>query len=258
MKLQRPDKTQFFSRPRIGTWITIPHPSVAEILVRAGFDWLCVDLEHSAVGLESCAELVRVADLAGAMAFVRVGTHDPNLLKRVMDAGTHGVIVSTVNTPEQAEAVVSAVKYPPLGRRGVGLSRAQGYNDEFEDHYTWVNEQSIVIVQIEHIEAVRHLEGILRTPGVDGFFIGPYDLSASMGIPGDFRHPEFVTALAEIARVREAVPRVVAGCHVVETCPQEARQRLTEGWQFLAYGIDFLFLKNKAREGLAEILSAAG
>ena len=136
MLLRRPKKSALLSRVSLGTWITIPHPSVAELMVRAGFDWVVVDLEHSPIGIESAAELIRTIDLAGSSPFVRVGSHDANVIKRVMDAGAHGVIASTVNTPEQAAAIVSAVKYPPLGTRGVGLSRAQGYAEEFESHYT--------------------------------------------------------------------------------------------------------------------------
>ena len=253
MKLTRPAKSDFLASPRWGTWITIPHPSVAEVAVRAGFEWVTVDLEHSPIGLESCAELIRTIDLAGARPFVRVGSHDANVIKRVMDAGAHGIIASTVNTVPQAEAIVKAVKYPPLGTRGVGLSRAQGYKDEFEEYYQWVNAESMVFVQIEHIEAVENLEKILRTVGVDGFFVGPYDLSASLGIPGEFGHPKMQRALDEIARVRKLVPNSVAGCHVVDTEPEEAKAKLEAGYRLIAYGIDFLFLKNKAREDLLRI-----
>ena len=255
MKLRRPKKAELLNRCSFGSWITLPHPSVAELLVRAGFDWLTVDLEHSAITLESAAELIRVIDLAGISPFVRVGSHDANVIKRVMDAGAHGIIASTVNTPEQAAAIVAAVKYPPVGTRGVGLSRAQGFADEFEEHYRWLNGESIVLVQIEHIEAVRNLEAILRVPGVDGFFIGPYDLSASLGIPGDFAHPKMVAALAEVQRVKSLVP-TVAGVHVVQPVPAEARRKMQDGYRFIAFGIDYLFLLNHARSGLEDLRRA--
>ena len=100
MKLRRPRKSELLSRCSFGSWITIPHPSIGELMVRAGFDWLTVDLEHSAITLESAAELIRIIDLAGASPMVRVGSHDANVIKRVMDAGAHGIIASTVNTPE--------------------------------------------------------------------------------------------------------------------------------------------------------------
>ena len=252
MLLRRPKKSALLSRVSLGTWITIPHPSVAELMVRAGFDWVVVDLEHSPIGIESAAELIRTIDLAGSSPFVRVGSHDANVIKRVMDAGAHGVIASTVNTPEQAAAIVSAVKYPPLGTRGVGLSRAQGYAEEFESHYRWLNEESIVFVQIEHIEAVGNLEPILRTPGVDGFFIGPYDLSASLGVPGNFAHPKMVEALEEVKRVQNLLP-TVPGVHVVQPVPADVIAKIAAGYRFIAFGIDYLFLLNGAKGLLGEL-----
>ena len=252
MKLRRPRKAELLNRCSFGSWITIPHPAIAELLVRAGFDWLTVDLEHSAITLESAAELIRTIDLAGVSPMVRVGSHDANVIKRVMDAGAHGIIASTVNTAEQAAAIVAAVKYPPIGTRGVGLSRAQGYADEFEEHYRWLNEESIVFVQIEHFEAVQNLDGILRVPGVDGFFIGPYDLSASLGIPGDFAHPKMVGALAEVQRVATGV-ETVAGIHIVQPVPADVRRKMDDGYRFIAFGIDYLFMLNHARAGLEKI-----
>ncbi|MCC6403223.1 MAG: 2,4-dihydroxyhept-2-ene-1,7-dioic acid aldolase [Fimbriimonadaceae bacterium] len=256
MPSRRPSKREILESFSLGSWITIPHPSVAEVLGRTGFDWLTVDLEHSPITLETAAEMIRVTDLMGLRAFVRVGSHDANVIKRVMDAGAHGIIASTVNTPQQAAAIVSSVKYPPKGTRGVGLSRAQGYAEEFDIHYRWLNEESLVIVQIEHIDAVRNLEPILAVPGVDGFFIGPYDLSASLGVPGQFQHPKMLEAIAEVDRVRKKV-QTLAGIHVVQTHPDEVRKRLDEGYRFIAYGLDFLFLANKAREGLKIIRESA-
>jgi 2-keto-3-deoxy-L-rhamnonate aldolase RhmA len=249
MKLRRPKKADLLSRCSFGSWITIPHPSVAELLVRAGFDWLTVDLEHSAITLESAAELIRTIDLAGISPIVRVGSHDANVIKRVMDAGAHGIIASTVNTTEQAAAIVAAVKYPPVGTRGVGLSRAQGYADEFEEHYCWLNEESIVFVQIEHIEAVRNIDAILRVPGVDGFFIGPYDLSASLGIPGKFNDPKMIEALAAVRSAKEKIG-TVAGVHVVQPVAADVHQKIADGYRFIAFGIDYLFMLNHARSSL--------
>jgi len=250
MLLNRPKKSDILSRVTLGTWITISHPSIAELMVRAGFDWVVVDLEHSPIGLESAAEIIRTIDLAGVSPFVRVGNHDKNMIKRVMDAGAHGIIASTVNTPEQASAIVSAVKYPPLGSRGVGLTRAQGYGEEFDTHYRWLNDESIVFAQIEHIEAVQNLESILRTPGLDGFFIGPYDLSASLGVPGDFTHPKMLAAMEEIRRVQH-LTSVVPGIHVVQPIPSEVDQKVKDGYRFIAFGIDYLFLLNNAKKKLS-------
>jgi 2-keto-3-deoxy-L-rhamnonate aldolase RhmA len=255
MKIPYPEKTKLLEGISLGTWITIPHPTVGDLVARAGFDWAVVDLEHTAIGLQTAAELIRVLDLAGTRPLVRVGDHDPNTIKRLMDAGSHGIIASTVNTPEQAELIVKAVKYPPYGIRGVGLARAQGYGDSFNEHYEWANTQSIVFVQIEHVDAVRNLENILSVPGVDGFFVGPYDLSASLGVPGNFKHPKMLEALEQVSELRSR-SRTVAGVHVVHPSPNDAISRIQEGYRFIAYGIDFLLLLDGMKRGVQDIKSS--
>lgn len=250
--LRRPKRSEFTTKTTIGSWLTIPHPSVAESLGRAGFDWLTVDLEHSGTSLETASEMIRIVDLIGLNALVRVGSHDSNVIKRVMDAGAHGIIASTVNTVEEAKNIVSAVKYPPIGTRGVGLSRAHGYAQEFEDHYSWLNEESLVIVQIEHINAVNNMREIMKVPGVDGFFIGPYDLSASLGIPGQFDHSLMKEALNHVRNVKKEAG-CISGIHVVQPQIQDLQARIDEGYEMIAYGIDYLLMADKAREGLRGI-----
>src|SRR5271169_1997512 len=203
----------------IGSWITLAHPAIAEIMARAGFDWLVVDLEHSVITIREAEELIRIIDLCGVVPLVRLSANDAVQIKRVMDAGAHGVIVPMVNTPSDAEQAVRAVRYPPSGTRGVGLARAQGYGPKFEDYKTWLQSDGIVIVQIEHIRAVDNLEAILAVDGVDAFMVGPYDLSGSLGTPGQFDSPVMTEALGEIQRVsgRFDVP---PGYHVVPPSPE--------------------------------------
>lgn len=239
----------------IGSWITLPHPAIAEIMAGAGFEWLVVDLEHSAITLGEAAELIRVTDLCGVVPLVRVSANDPVQIKRVMDAGAHGVIVPMVNSAGEAEQAVASVRYPPQGRRGVGLSRAQGYGTAFESYWEWVQQESIVMVQVEHIQAVDNLAAILAVPGVDGFIVGPYDLSCSLGIPGEFEHPRLTEALAEVRRVA-AQSTAAAGYHVVPPQPDQVRQRLAEGYSCIAYSVDFLLLGEMCRQGLNTIREA--
>jgi 2-dehydro-3-deoxyglucarate aldolase len=161
----------------VGSWITIGHAAIAEIMAKIGFDWLVIDMEHSAITLHEAQQLIQVIDLCGVTPLVRVGENNPYLIKRVMDAGSYGVMVPMVNTKEDAIKAVNAVKYPPVGTRGVGLARAQGYGMDFERYNNRLNRDSVVIVQIEHIKAVENLDDILSVDGVDAFFVGPYDLS---------------------------------------------------------------------------------
>lgn len=236
----------------IGSWITLGHPSIAEIMARAGFDWLTIDMEHSAITLHQAQQLIQVIELAGCVPLVRVGANDANLIKRVMDTGSHGVIVPMVNSKEDAERAVGSVKYPPRGFRGVGLARAQSYGADFEGYRRWNEAESIVIVQVEHIKAVENLEAILTVDGVDGFIIGPYDLSASLGVSGQFDHPDVLAALKEVQNTARRVD-AVAGYHVVPPEPAQVHEKVREGYRFLAYSLDILFLGNSCRSGLRAI-----
>ena len=234
----------------LGSWITLANPGLAEIMARAGFDWLAVDLEHSVITSREAEELIRVIGLSGVAPLVRLSWNDHIQIKRVMDAGAHGVIVPMVNSPEEAAAAVSAVHYPPRGTRGVGLGRASGYGTAFAAYKDWLAESALVITQVEHIRAVENLEGILDTPGVDGFLVGPYDLSGSLGRPGDFGHPDFLAAMQRIQDVA-AAKGALAGIHVVEPDLAELAQRLGQGYRFVAYSLDIRMLDAACRQGVA-------
>jgi len=233
----------------IGSWIQIGHPAIAEIMASAGFDWLAIDLEHSTITLREAEELIRVVDLKGIVPLVRLSSNNAEQIKRVMDAGAHGVIVPMVNSQEQARAAVSAVKYPPMGDRSIGLARAHGYGVRFSTYFDWQQDHSLVVVQIEHITAVNNLESILAVPGVDAYFVGPYDLSGSLGIPGQFEAPEYLDAIREIRTVSEKLG-IPGGIHIVEPDPIQLRNRIEEGYRFIAYGMDTRMLDTSCRVGI--------
>lgn len=234
----------------VGSWITVGHSAIAEIMAKAGFDWLVVDLEHSVISIDMAGDLIRTIDLCGVAPLVRLTSNDPNQIKRVMDAGAHGIVVPMVNSPDEAARAVAATRYGPKGTRGVGLARAQGYGTKFREYLEWQNDGPVVIVQIEHMDAVGQLEAILKVPGVDGFIIGPYDLSCSMGIPGQFENGEFVKTMNHI---RETGKRLdcPAGLHVVEPDLQRLEQAIREGYTFIAYSVDIRMLDVCARQGIA-------
>ncbi len=165
----------------IGSWLTIGNSAIAEIMAGAGFDWLTIDMEHSAITLEQAQQMIQTIDAYDVASLIRVGENNPNIIKRAMDTGAHGVIVPMITSREEAERAVKSVKYPPHGYRGVGLARAQRYGRDFPAYEKWNREQSVVILLIEHIDAVNNLEAILTVPSVDAFIVGPYDLSGSMG-----------------------------------------------------------------------------
>lgn len=236
----------------VGSWITIGSTVVAEIMAKAGYDWLTVDMEHSAITLDIAQDLIRVVELCGVSPLVRVGENEPNLIKRVMDAGAHGVIVPMVNTRKDAVQAVRSVKYPPEGFRGVGLARAQKYGAHFEGYRRWNQEHSIVIVQVEHIEAVNNLEEILGVEGVDGFIIGPYDLSGSLGVPGQFDQPDMVEALRRVRDVSEQM-NALPGFHVISPDIDAFEAKKKEGYKFIAHSLDILFLGQNCRSAVGSI-----
>src|SRR3989339_444547 len=235
-----------------GSWITLGHTSIAEIMASAGFDWLVVDMEHSAITLDKTQQLIQIIELCGVIPLVRVGENNPVLIKRVMDTGAHGVIVPMVNTKNDAVKAVNAVKYPPVGTRGVGLARAQGYGFEFEKYKNWINKESIVIVQIEHIEAINNLENILSVEGVDGSIIGPYDLSGSLGKPGNFEDSKVKEAIAHYKEVCFKMKKTM-GFHVVQPSVEKSLQYKNAGYTFIAIGLDTLYLGEKCREVLGKV-----
>ena len=236
----------------VGSWITLAHPAIAEIMAKAGFDWLAVDLEHSVITIREAEELIRVIELCGVAPLVRLSANDPVQIKRVMDAGAHGIIVPMVNTRAEAEKAVSAVRYPPYGTRGVGLARAQGYGSSFEKYKKWLNQESIVIVQVEHIKAVENLDAILSVEGVDGFIVGPYDLSGSLGIPGQFDNELMIEAMNKIKAFMRSSSKI-PGYHVVEPDVDQLQQRVREGYRFLAYSVDFRMLDTCCRSAVRHL-----
>jgi len=241
----------------LGSWITLGHPAIAEIMAKAGFDWLVVDLEHSVISIDVAGDLIRTIDLCGVAPLVRLTSNDPDQIKRVMDAGAHGIVVPMVNTPAEAARAVAATRYAPAGSRGVGLARAQGYGVNFQDYLQWQSDGPVVIVQIEHKDAIDHLDEILTVPGVDGFIIGPYDLSCSMGIPGQFEQTEFISVMAHI---RETGKRLgcPAGLHIVEPDLLRLEQTIREGYTFIAYSVDIRILDVGMRQGVAKIKKMLG
>ncbi len=235
-----------------GSWITLAHPAMAEILATAGFDWLVVDLEHSVISLREAGELIRAIEAAGIVPLVRLTSNDADQAKRIMDFGAQGVVVPMVNDRDAARRAVDAVKYPPLGRRGVGLSRAQGYGTTFDEYASTINDRSIVIAQIEHVDAVRALADIVSVPGIDGTIIGPYDLSASMGKPGRYDDADVKDVLAEYERV-SAVAGKTMGSHVVEPDYRLVLDKVRRGYTFLGFSVDFLFLGAGCRTGMTNL-----
>jgi 2-dehydro-3-deoxyglucarate aldolase len=236
----------------LGSWITIGNSSVVEIMATAGFEWLCIDMEHTSIDLETAKMLITTIHANDMKALVRVSKNEEVAIKKVMDMGADGVVVPMVKNKDEAQMAIDFVKYPPVGKRGVGLYRAQNYGLGFDEYRKWVDEESVIIAQIEHIDAVNNIEDILSVEGIDGTIVGPYDLSGSMGYPGEYYRDDVQEA---ILKVKEACKKYSKpyGFHVIESDPEKLQNRIKEGCTFLAYSLDFFFLGDSAREGMKKI-----
>lgn len=237
----------------LGAWVQIGHPACGEILAAAGFDWVCVDIEHGAIGLETMTDIFRAMGGFDSVPVARLPANDPVWIHRVLDAGAGGLIIPMVNTASQAEAAVREAKYPPRGVRGFGYSRANRHGADFGPYIASSNEDIAMVMQIEHRDALDNIEEILQVPGVDGLLIGPLDLSGSLGITGQMDHPDMVSALQ---RFRKACQNhgISAGIHIVRPNETNIRETILQGYKLIALGLDNVFLQ----EGAASCLRAAG
>ena len=233
----------------LGSWITIGHPSVVDIMASAGFEWLVVDMEHTSIDLTTAHNLIATIQANGMKALIRVSKNEEVIIKRVLDMGADGIVVPMVKSRAEALEAIDYAKYPPIGKRGVGLFRAQKYGLGFDEYKKWVNEELVIIAQIEHYEAVNNIEEIITTEGIDGVIIGPYDLSGSMGYPGEYHRDDVKEGIAKVLRVCKE-KNVPSGFHVIESDPTKLQQRIDEGCTFLAYSLDFFFLGDSARSGM--------
>ena len=231
----------------IGSWLSIPHQAIIEIMSTAGFEWLTIDMEHSPISIETTMNLIGHIQGNGMQALVRVSKNEEVIIKQALDAGADGIIVPMIKNKDEAKQAVDFVKYPPSGKRGVGLNRAQKYGTAFDTYQEWVKNEVVIIAQIEHIEAVNNLEDIFATEGIDGIIVGPYDLSASMGYPGEYDREDVKEALERIDLIAKKLNKPL-GFHVIDSGYSKTLDKIRKGYSFLAFSIDFFFLGDKARE----------
>ena len=236
----------------IGSWIMMGTPMSVEVMALAGFEWLVIDIEHTSIDLQTVESLITTIQAKNIKALVRVSKNEEVVIKRVLDMGADGIIVPMVSSKEDALQAVEYAKYPPFGKRGVGLYRASGYGKTFEEYKKWVDEELVIIAQIEHINAVKNIDDIIGVDGIDGTIIGPYDLSGSMGYPGEFEREDVKEAVEKVLQRCKAL-NVPSGFHVVDTNPKKLQEKISQGCTFLAYGIDYFFMRDAAINGMQTI-----
>ena len=228
----------------IGTWQQIPHASISEILGQAGYDWVAVDMEHGSISVDQLPDLFRAIELGGTLPLARVAQAMLKDCRQALDAGAGGIIAPMIESADQLNEIRYACCWPPVGNRGVGYSRANLFGKHF-DEYKAEAEAPLLVAQIEHINAVNNLPDILQVEGLDAIIVGPYDLSASMGLTAEFEHKEFLAVMDQIMKLCQQYD-VPCGDHVVHPDPQKLERRISDGYRFFAYSIDAVFLYNSS------------
>ncbi|MCF7894495.1 MAG: 2,4-dihydroxyhept-2-ene-1,7-dioic acid aldolase [Candidatus Omnitrophica bacterium] len=226
----------------LGSWLTRPDLGITEIMAKSGyFDWLTIDLEHSVISLSQMEDMVRIIQANNIDALVRLTENDPILIKRVLDAGVNGIIVPMVNSATDVKKAVNACFYPPKGVRGVGLARAQNYGLGFKEYKERKQNKIKIIIQIEHVKAVDNIEEIFAEKNIYGYFVGPYDLSASLGKAGEFEDKK---VLESLERVKAAGIKygIMSGYHVIEPDKDLIKRKKSEGYTIIGISLDMLFL----------------
>ncbi len=242
----------------LGSWLQLSSPDTAEIMAHMGYDWLVVDMEHGSIDVSHLPNILRAIASAKAStatpaaaphALVRVPRIEAMAIRRALDAGAQGIILPMLQSREQLDAALDVALYPHpqknQGSRGVGYARANMYGHAFSHYMQSSDEDLVFIAQIEHVNALQDLENIVQHPRLDAIMVGPYDLSASMGLTGNFTHKFFLEAMEEIHSIctKHNMPM---GSHVVHPDAHILRQNLAhalaQGYTFVAYGTDALFL----------------
>ncbi len=228
----------------IGSWMQISSSSIAEIMGSSGFDWVAIDMEHGSFSNEKLPDLFRALELNNTLPLVRLAEGNSKDCKLSLDAGAGGVIIPMVESAEQLRKIKEFCCWPPSGNRGVAFSRANLYG-KFFNQYEKEAQAPLIIALIETSNGLDNINEILEVDGLDAIMIGPYDLSASLGITAQFKNKIFLKALEDISEAAK-VKKVPFGIHIIEPSKKELNLRIQEGYKFLAYSIDSVMLRKIA------------
>lgn len=239
--------------PSFGTWLTLGDLYASRVLARLGFDWLTLDIEHSAIDWTQATMIFAAVADAGCVPLARVPEGSHHYIKRVLDAGAWGIVVPMVDTVQQAKVAIAAAKYPPLGNRSVGGGmHSMNFDASAAEYFARANDEILVVLQTESPTGVRNAEEIYGLPGCDAIFIGPNDLRAQMRTP-DGADPTPAAHEAMVQRVIEVGKRLGTPTGIHAMSPEEALQRAGQGMQFLAIGSDLRMMTLKAQETIAAL-----
>jgi 2-keto-3-deoxy-L-rhamnonate aldolase RhmA len=232
-----------------GVFVTSPSPEVVEVLALAGMDFVILDQEHTALGTETTVNMMRSAEIYGVTPIVRIQDHNPKTIGRYLDVGAHGIQIPMVNTAEETEKIVTAMKYYPEGKRGMSGGRGTRWGC-IENYREVNNRESMTVVMCESKEAVDNIEKIVNVPGVDCVFIGSYDLSQSLGVPGETTHPlveDAISLVLDKCKKANVIPGIVA------PSLELSRKRTAQGFLYITVFDDMPFFLEQTQKRMKEI-----
>jgi 2-keto-3-deoxy-L-rhamnonate aldolase RhmA len=222
-------------------WVSFAHPSIAETLTRADFDFIAIDMEHSTISLEQAQRIVAACQGEGVPCLPRPVSHSNEWIKPLLESGADGMLIQMVNTAEEVRTLIGHLKYPPIGYRSYGVNRAQFYGFDFDDYIKRWNDISTFIIQVESIQAVNNIESLLEFDEVDGVMIGPYDISGSLGVPGQTSHPLVIEASRKVVAACERYKKS-CGTQVADATQKSVQSLFDLGYTYAILGSDLFVL----------------
>lgn len=226
----------------LGAWMQTCEPIIAEIFSKRNFDWVALDLEHGIFDTNKLQNIFRAIEINEKLPFVRLANHDTKFLSQLFDAGCSGLIIPNITNHKQLEKIIKFSSWPPNGARGVGFSRANDFGQSFKE-YKQLAQNPFIVAMIENVESFKDLKNILSVKGLDTILIGPYDLSASLGSPGNFRTKKFKNAINNI--IRECRKnKISCGMHLVDPEKNNISNLRKQGHSFIPFSIDTVLINN--------------
>jgi len=241
-------KARLRNRERLfAGWVSYSHPSITETFARAGFDFMFIDMEHSTISIEQGQRIIAASQSEGVPCIPRPVSHSNDYLKPLLESGADGMLVQMVEKPEQVQALIRDVKYPPVGRRTYGVNRAQAYGFDFDEYIHNWNKTSTFMLQVESIKGVENINHLLAFDEVDGVMVGPLDISGSLGVPGQTTHPLVIEASRKVIEACERYGKS-CGTQVADVNPESVNDLFELGYNYAILGSDLFVLWKWAAE----------
>jgi len=230
-----------------GSWVSFSHPSISEIFTAQDFDFHAIDMEHTTISLEQAQRIIAASQSAGVPCLPRPVSHSNDYIKPLLDSGADGIIAPLIHDAPASQAVIDLIKFPPQGKRSFGVNRAHGYGSTFDKYLNEWNSNSVYIAQIESITAVENIESILGNVDLDGVMIGPYDMSGSLGVPGQTQHPKMLEAEKMVIEACKSAGKS-CGTQLADFSQANIDIALSKGYTFIIASSDLFILNSWAEK----------